>query len=40
MRKGQLLYELVGVSVESCLKALHNASAKMPFPSRVVRLTF
>lgn len=40
VRKGQLLYELTGVSTDACLKALRNAAVKMPFPSRVVRLVF
>lgn len=40
VQKGQVIYELSGVSWRTSFKALSRASVKLPFRSRIVRLLF
>lgn len=40
VRRGQVIYELAGVSPRVSFKALSRASVKLPFRSRILRLLF
>ena len=40
VKKGQIIYELAGLSSLISTKALHKASNKLPFKTRVVKLIF
>lgn len=40
VRKGQILYELSGLSQDICFKALNNAGNKLPIKTCIVNLTY
>lgn len=40
VKKGQIIYELSGLSKIACYKALKKASNKLPFKTKIVKLTY
>ena len=40
VRKGQIIYELSGIGLDVCYKALLQAGSKLPFRTKVVKLCF